>query len=116
MAPPSAAPFTAIPLSLAFLAQATAPATGGSPGLTAGASTTILVAVGVLIVLLVVAGLIILRVRAKLLARDDASDVSKSMLGELRAMRTQGVISEEEFNSIKRRLVERVSADKPRSK
>lgn len=90
--------FTA-PLTLAQL-----PASSGTPD-----PLRVVYAVGIVILLVVALGLVALQLRKRLLA-DDSPDSSGSMFDELRGMLKRGQITQAEYDSMRRRLVERVSA------
>jgi hypothetical protein len=66
--------------------------------------------IGILILLVLALGLIALHLRKRLLA-DDAADASAgSLLEQMRGMLKRGEITQAEFDSMRRRMVERMSA------
>ncbi len=59
---------------------------------------------GILIAVVIVLGMIILLVRRRMLAAERASDDASGFLDELRALRREGKMTQEEFELAKRKL------------
>lgn len=81
--------------------------------LTQGSSPQVgvVVWVGVLIVLLVGAGLGVLWFRRKLLSRQDDPGSQGSLMEDLRRMRDRGQLSKEEFDAARRAMTRRLAGE-----
>ncbi len=99
---PEAGSFTTPPDSAA---QPTAPP---APGSGRTAPVDVLLAVGLLIVLTMVLGLLVMRARRRLLARHEAHD-QLSLMESLRRMRDRGDMSVEEFERARKALIDRAA-------
>lgn len=65
--------------------------------------------IGILILLVLALGLIALHLRKRMLADDPADASSGSLLEQMRAMLKRGDITQDEFDSMRRRMVDRMS-------
>lgn len=74
-------------------------------------TTQLVVAIAALIAAVLLLGLIIMVMRKRLLARDNAADAGRSFMEDLRHMRDRGDITQDEFDATRRRIIER--AKKP---
>lgn len=66
------------------------------------------VALGVLLAFVIVAGLVVLVIRRRLLGSEGGSDDSGGVFGQLRGMRDRGEISDEEFERIRGVMIDRM--------
>ncbi len=71
-----------------------------------------LATIGAVIVLVLLAGVVIMAIRRRLL-RTDQSATDAGLFESLRAMRDRGEISREEYDRAKRSMVEKLAARKP---
>lgn len=70
-------------------------------------TTHLVLAIAALIAAVMLLGLIIMVMRKRLLARDNAADAGRSFMEDLRRMRDRGEITQDEFDSTRRRIIER---------
>jgi uncharacterized membrane protein len=83
---------------------------GGMSGATGSAGAVrVLLVVGLLIIVVLAFGLFVLHFRKRLLSDDGADGGSGLMLEQLRAMVRRGEMSEQEFELMRRRMVEKLS-------
>lgn len=68
------------------------------------------VVIGLLMAAVLALGLIIMQLRKRLLGGESQEDTSGSILEDIRAMRRRGEISEDEFQTMRRRIVAKLSA------
>ncbi len=95
--------------------QALAPLLGSmAAGAQSGGSARDLVPlfmwIGLAVVVLVIAGIVVMAVRRRMLSGVDASAGEATLMQDLRDMRDRGEISDEEFRSIRATMVERAKA------
>ena len=69
---------------------------------------------GVLVVVVILAGIILIGIRRRMFSDSGSSDMQAGgMLEQLRLLRDQGKLSEKEYEDARRSLIERVAASKP---
>lgn len=74
-------------------------------------SISLVIVVGALITAVVILGVVLLALRARLFAKDAAAEGSGTLLEHLRGMRDRGEISREEYDAAKHKMVKRLKAD-----
>jgi hypothetical protein len=79
-----------------------------SAGSSAGA-VRVLIVVGLLIVVVLVFGLIVVHLRKRLLKQDAGDQSQPLLLEDLRRMARRGEITDQEFEAMRRRMVEKLS-------
>ncbi|GEM_PF-700450 len=72
--------------------------------------TRMLIFIGVMIMAVVVFGLVVVQLRKRLFAKADSANSSALLMDDLRAMRSRGAITEDEYQRTRRRLVESLAA------
>jgi hypothetical protein len=73
------------------------------------ASTHVIVLVGVLIALVIAGGVVVMLLRKRLLAKDDAS-ADVGLFDALKQMRDRGEMTQEEYEAARRKVVEKTKA------
>jgi cytochrome c-type biogenesis protein CcmH/NrfF len=73
------------------------------------ASTDVVVWVGVLIALIIGGGVLVMVLRKRLLAKDDAS-AEMGLFDALKQMRDRGEMTQEEYEAARRKVVEKAKA------
>lgn len=69
--------------------------------------------VGVGVALAIVAGVVLVAIRKRMLSRQSQASESASMFQQIRDLRDRGELTEEEFNAIRTKLVERAKGSAP---
>jgi hypothetical protein len=72
-----------------------------------------LATVGVLIVVVVAAALVLLKYRGRLLARDSDAALHEGLFENLRRMRNQGRLTQEEYDAARRKMVAKAAGKAP---
>lgn len=67
---------------------------------------------GILIVITVVAGLVVLAVRKRILSKSTDGSDEGSLMDSLRGMRDRGEMTSEEFEATRRAMIERLRGDR----